>query len=417
MIFRSICGFLLVINVIDAAELVAGHVLYRHGDRTPIQTFPSDPYQEQDWPNGFGQLTATGIEQQHNLGRFIRGRYQTILNTTYVASEIVVRSTDVDRTLMSAQSNLAGLYPSLNISDGRVPFQPIPIHTVSSHVDFLLGQNDCPRYDEIEKEIDQSDEVKQMNAYYEPFFEKLKEWTKVPRNITVYDAWDIADTVFVESKYNRTPTWADEQVQRNLSDINDLAFHYLFGNNDTRRIRGGPLVQDVWFNMNSSVHQNGFKKVKMYSAHDTTVSAVLAFLGLNYPHQPQYASALFIDLYRQNDSFFVKVEYLNVTNSNATYAYVLDGCGSVECPFDIFTKIFQPRFPASADIECGKSTPMTTTMGPMPDEDNNSKLVPAVVVVIVVLIVLIGAAFWFIYIRKTRRDTPLLGVNRGSEDA
>ena len=85
----------------------------------------------------FGQLTAIGIEQQHNLGRFLRGRYGTILNTTYIASEFVVRSTDVDRTLMSAQSNLAGLYPSLNISDGRVPFQPIPIHTTSVHVDFV----------------------------------------------------------------------------------------------------------------------------------------------------------------------------------------------------------------------------------------------------------------------------------------
>lgn len=64
-------------------------------------------------------------------------------------------------------------------------------------------------------------------------------------------------------------------------------------------------------------------------------------------------------------AYFVKVEYLNVTDSNRTYEYVLDGCGSVECPFDVFTKIYQPRFPASPDVECGKATPMTTTMGPM----------------------------------------------------
>lgn len=82
-------------------------------------------------------MTAIGIEQQHNLGRFIRGHYESLLNTTYVASEIVVRSTDVDRTLMSAQSNLAGLYPALNASDGRVPIQPIPIHTVPTNLDFV----------------------------------------------------------------------------------------------------------------------------------------------------------------------------------------------------------------------------------------------------------------------------------------
>ncbi len=34
----------------------------------------------------------------------------------------------------------------------------------------LLGQNDCPRYDQIEEEINESDEVKKMNEYYQVIF-------------------------------------------------------------------------------------------------------------------------------------------------------------------------------------------------------------------------------------------------------
>ncbi len=82
-------------------------------------------------------MTIAGIEQHHRLGGFLRNRYQSLLSPNYTKSEIYVRSTDVDRTLMSAQSNLVGLYPILNFTDGNVPIQPIPIHTVSINLDFV----------------------------------------------------------------------------------------------------------------------------------------------------------------------------------------------------------------------------------------------------------------------------------------
>ncbi|EDO30143.1 predicted protein, partial [Nematostella vectensis] len=57
------------------------NLVYRHGDRSAIRSYPSDPYANY-WPQGFGQLT-----------------------------QVYCRSTDKDRTIMSAQAQLNGLYP------------------------------------------------------------------------------------------------------------------------------------------------------------------------------------------------------------------------------------------------------------------------------------------------------------------
>ena len=56
-------------------------------------------------------------------------------------TEIYVRSTDVDRTLMSAMSNLAGLYPPSGdqIWNKDIMWQPIPVHTRPTLVNYLLN--------------------------------------------------------------------------------------------------------------------------------------------------------------------------------------------------------------------------------------------------------------------------------------
>lgn len=60
--------------------------------------------------------------------------------------QVYVRSTDFDRTLMSAEANLAGLFPP----NGRqrfnpnISWQPIPVHTVPITEDRVRLANPSP---------------------------------------------------------------------------------------------------------------------------------------------------------------------------------------------------------------------------------------------------------------------------------
>lgn len=73
-----------------------------------------------------------GKERHFKLGQLNRERYADFLSDSYDPDEVYVRSTDVDRTLMSAESHLAGLYPPTNsqIWNPDLNWQPIPIHTI-----------------------------------------------------------------------------------------------------------------------------------------------------------------------------------------------------------------------------------------------------------------------------------------------
>lgn len=89
--------------------------LFRHGDRSPVKAYPTDPHQESDWPQGFGQLSQVraepadltwvkqflhthlhthflcfqeGMRQHLELGQFLRKRYTGFLNESYHRHEV-----------------------------------------------------------------------------------------------------------------------------------------------------------------------------------------------------------------------------------------------------------------------------------------------------------------------------------------
>lgn len=80
------------------------------------------------------------------LGRRLRERYYDYLSPHYNFSEIFIRSSDTNRTLRSASSNLIGLYEKgsrrgvdyPDIEGWPVGFVPIPVHSIKQEDDDAL---------------------------------------------------------------------------------------------------------------------------------------------------------------------------------------------------------------------------------------------------------------------------------------
>lgn len=69
--------FVLLFDVSLCADTVKyAAVIFRHGDRTPVGTYPTDPWRNESlWPVRFGELTNIGKRQHYALGQWLRKRY------------------------------------------------------------------------------------------------------------------------------------------------------------------------------------------------------------------------------------------------------------------------------------------------------------------------------------------------------
>ncbi|CAL8289554.1 unnamed protein product [Lota lota] len=342
-------------------SLVYVTVLFRHGDRSPVKAYPTDPYQESAWPQGFGQLSQEGMKQHYNLGQFLRGRYNGFLNETYKRQEVFVRSTDYDRTLMSAEANLAALYsPSgQQIFNPDLKWQPIPVHTVPQDQEKLLSfpMGNCPRYKQLMTETEHSPEFINVTNTYLDFIDMVQNKTG-QNNTNVENVWSVYDTLFCESCHNLTaPPWVTIDVMEKLKILKDFAFQIMFGvykHQEKSRLQGGVLLGEIVANLSKRATPNSNQPLKMMmlSAHDTTVVALQSSLSVFNGIQPPYASCHMIELYRDdNGSMSVSMFYRNDSRVADPYPLALPGCAQ-DCPLEDFIRITRPFIPDDWEKEC-----------------------------------------------------------------
>lgn len=111
------------------------------------------------------------------LGRWLRNRYANLLPETYSLYDIYVLSTDVDRTLMSAEANLAGLYPPTGDQVWDLKkWMPIPVHTIPQDQDSLLGgKKFCDKYNHELERVLNSPEMKKISEDNSELFSYLSK--------------------------------------------------------------------------------------------------------------------------------------------------------------------------------------------------------------------------------------------------
>ncbi|XP_053576309.1 lysosomal acid phosphatase [Bombina bombina] len=343
-----------------ARQLSFVTLVYRHGDRSPVKAYPTDVHQANAWPQGFGQLTQIGMKQHWDLGQELRARYKAFLNESYNRHEIYVRSTDVDRTLMSAEANLAGLYPPAGsqVFNPNITWQPIPVHTVPSADDQLLDfpLSPCPLYQKLQEETRHSEEYTNLTRDNLEFLRMVANKTGLS-DCSLESVWSVYDTLFCEKMHNLSlPTWASDDVLARLRVLKDFSFRFLFGVHqrvEKARLQGGVFVDQILKNVSYAAQKtasNGLKLIA-YSAHDTTLAALQMALDVHNGKQAPYASCHMFELYEEDSGNFTVEMYFRNESGKAPFPLTLPGC-TQRCPLQEFKQLLQPVISQDWQQEC-----------------------------------------------------------------
>ncbi|OZC08952.1 hypothetical protein X798_04039 [Onchocerca flexuosa] len=341
-IYRIILLWICVILIESAEEsdeeLVYVQAIWRHGDRAPNKLpYPNDAYNETAWPRGWGEITNVGIMEMYELGQFFRRRYASFI-TNYSGKDVNMISSKSSRTIASALAVLRGFFPASGqeVWLGNEQWQPIPLQIATTNAMLKPTSFDCLKY-EIETEKENELFIRNINKKYVYFFEFLA-------NVTGFKKVDFKKAASLyniqrEIDHNMTQpawiyqTWSQFNNETTIDIIKDLKRIYRiskFNSSQKARLRGGLLMED-WISRAKNVSLGlpvTPRKIKLHSAHDGTLLALMYALGVGNNLLVPYASCAIMEIYKKaNNHTTVKFFYKNGTT---VYQLALPGCPSFD---------------------------------------------------------------------------------------
>jgi len=300
----------------------------------------------------------TGKRQHYELGKWLRKRYNGLVGQTYSKEEMYVRSTDVDRTLMSALSNLAGFYPPVGKdawNQDLLQWQPIPVHTEPEKKDHILAaKKSCPVFDYELKKLYKSQEFKAYDKQNMPIYKYITMHAGKEVN-SLQSVQNIYSCLHIEEIYNFTlPEWTREVYPAKLLPISGLSFATKTYTPLLARLKTGPLLKEILMHFDNKTKNTltPNRSLWIYSAHDTTVANILNTLGvfktMGY-HNPPYVSTVLFELREFKDGYRVQVFYKNTTEEPEPLD--LPNCGT-SCPLEKMFEVYKSVLPVNWEDEC-----------------------------------------------------------------
>jgi len=385
----------------DGYTLQFVQAISRHGDRSPTQTLlptpgdnvawdcslnqliitSNDTYLSEPIPGrlyrklyindrellypgncALGQLTTLGLQQTVTLGQQLKSLYvdqYNFLPTEYDNDVFYIRSTDVPRTVQSAQGQFLGMYPP-TASDESIEI--IPINTMDENVDDMTPNYvTCPNLETVWDELTNSSQWAQHEAEYQPLQQKLQTIFETTETLGYQELFD---ALMARKCHNLPfPNGITVEILDQILNASNWEQSFLYNDPIAGPLGAGQFLQELVDAIDAFILGQSIPIYILYSGHDSTLAPLLGNLGVYDDNWPPYVSNMQIELWLDDDAtppygaedYYVEMKY------NSEYIQ-LPSCSNVMCNYGSEWRPYaMTKIPT--DAECGITTPKKYWMG------------------------------------------------------
>lgn len=341
-------------NINDKYTLESVHLIFRHGDRTPskLEIYPKAPYNPIYESLGYGQLTDKGKIREFQLGALLRTKYSKFLGGHHTYGSVYAYSSDVDRTKMSLQLVMAGIYPPTIGEEGNIRLSPIPASYVPNIVDNIMFSSLCPKYIKEYSRVSNLPVIRKEILKNKDLLSYLEEHTGLNMKINpLLQIYKLHHFLMSQISMNiALPEWATENVRNKIEKLVALEYNILSYNTLMKRLNGGFIIKEFLQNLNKPENASA-PKIYVYSGHELNIAAFAKAHDLVEPKLPAFGSAIIVEKLRNHNGVAHIQMHLWTGVTEQLITYKIPKCEKI-CPYNKYLKLIEHVIPCDEEINC-----------------------------------------------------------------
>ena len=113
------------------------------------------------------------------MGQFLKNNYASFLKSVYDPNRVFVESINLDRSIMSANALMSGMYPPATIDQiwsQSVSWFPIPVHSSDRHQIYAQA---CPKLEQLKASQYNLTRYAQLQATYDEFIRNVSNFSGI----------------------------------------------------------------------------------------------------------------------------------------------------------------------------------------------------------------------------------------------